>query len=92
MKSELPDPSDYAPGRAITLNSKISVSLLLYVVPLIFSAAILWFKLDSIQRDIRRQWTIPYQSVWVERLHSANPTIIIPSVKDVVNTVDGQKD
>lgn len=76
------------PATSLGPNTKISFSLLLLAAPFFIGLVGLYYKMDSIQKDIRKSWTIPHQTIWAERMKSQNATLIVPSVFDVVNTID----
>lgn len=60
------------------------------IIGVAFFAGLMWFKMDAIQRDVRKQWSIPQQVIWADRLAAKNPSMTIPSVDDVVKTINAQ--
>lgn len=76
------------PATTLGPNTKVSLSLLLLIAPVFVGLVGLYYKMDLIQKDIRKSWTIPHQKIWAERVKSQNPNMLIPSVSDVVNTID----
>lgn len=76
------------PPTTLGLNTKVTFSLLVVLASPLMGLIAIYFKMDAIQRDIRKSWTIPHQAIWADRFASKNPGIIVPNVSDVVNTID----
>lgn len=71
-------------------DTRIRLNLVATLITVAFTAGVLWFKMDAVQRDIRRSWTIQHQIIWAERLAVRNPGLSIPDAADVVNTMNRQ--
>lgn len=82
------DTSSMKREATLTANTKISVQLLVIIMPPLLGIALLYFKLEAMQREIRSNWTVQHQVVWSERLGAQNPTMRVPAVEDVIRVVN----
>lgn len=71
-------------------DTRIRLNLVITIGSVAFAAGTLWFKMDAVQNDVRRSWTIQHQMIWAERFAVKNPGATVPDVNDVVNTMNRQ--
>lgn len=75
----------------ITLNTKITLATLVLAVSAVTPGIILYYKVDSIQTEMRKSWSLQQQVLWSERLGASNPTINVPKAEDVFMLVNKKR-
>lgn len=84
-------PSQNNRESTLGMDSKVTVKLIFAVVPVVLLLAGIWYEQRGTKielQEIKAQlWTIPDQTIWAERLATKNPTMTVPSPRDVVDTL-----
>jgi len=73
----------------LTIDTGISIALLLVAVPLLWKAFQIKSRVDTLIARDGNDWTINNMNLWAERLKNKNPTLHVPSVSATVE--DGRR-
>lgn len=82
---------DMSKESTITLNTKITLATLVLAVSAVTPGVILYFKVDSMQSEMRQTWSLQQQVLWSERLGAANPSIVVPGAEEVFLLVNKKR-
>lgn len=75
----------------ITMNTRITLATLAVAVAAIAPGVVLYFKVDSVQNEIRQTWTLQQQVLWSERLGAVNPELKVPKAEEVFILVNRKR-
>jgi len=86
--SESKTTEDMSREATITLNTKITLATLVLAVSAVTPGVVLYFKMDTMQNEMRKTWSFQQQVLWSERLGAANPELKVPLAEDVFMLVN----
>jgi hypothetical protein len=69
----------------IGMKSKVRLDLVLALAPVMVGLIMLYIKLDAIEARLDKSWTYQEQVLWAEQFAGQNPTVKVPSAKEVFN-------
>lgn len=75
---------------SLGLKTKLKLEIVIPLLTAVASFVLLYAKLNSLESNLRRAWTIQHQIMWENQLAISNPTLKIPTADGVVNLMNQQ--
>lgn len=82
---------DMSKESTITMNTKVTLATIAVAVAAITPGVVVWYKVDSMQSEMRQTWSLQQQVLWSERLGAANPSIVVPRAEEVFLLVNRKR-
>lgn len=83
-------PDDTKVDTSLGLKTKLKLEIVIPLLTAVASFVLLYAKLNSMENNMRKAWTIQHQIMWENQLAIGNPTLKIPTADAIVNLMNQQ--